>query len=693
MRFRRDIQGLRAVAVTLVVLDHVTGWPAGGFIGVDLFFVISGYLITQIMLREHAVRGRISLTDFYRRRIRRIGPAALAVLAFTVVLSRWALDPSRAYSTVVDAAWAAGFSANWRFALTGTDYLNSDLPPSPVQHYWSLAVEEQFYIFWPWILIGSSAVALLVGRKKNLFQATAATLVTVVILLSFTWSLALSTSRPSLAYFDTFGRAWELGLGGLLALGAPLLARVLTRSWLATLTSWLGLLVIAFSASTISPQSTFPGPAASWPVIGAALVVVAGLATAPRHAVILCNPISDYLGKISYSLYLWHWPIVILVGPRLQMDGAGRHALLIGASVLAASLSFHAIEEPVRKSDWLTKRPVGTDDAGKGALTRWTIPAALAVALTVALAYTLPQPSTTSTNDPVAHPGARALLDDADAGLPTDHVENFTPSTVNVAQDVASGFDSCHQGQDESEAVACASFKAQSPAGSIALVGDSHAKHLQPAAEEYARTRSLDLLVYTKSACPLNSAAMVQPGKNFPYESCSQWNQNVLDALTADGGPSVVLVSSSTYPVAFDDQGNILEGADADRRVRDGYVDAWTRLDEAGVLVVAIGDTPAPGLDVIDCIHHHRDELSECAAPRDAALLDRGTIQAEAAQLTNTSWLDLNDYICPADLCPVVIGGVVVYRDSNHLTASYARTLAPMLGEGLDRAGVSSRYG
>ena len=348
--FRADIQGLRAVAVLLVLLSHYFEQPAGGFIGVDVFFVLSGFLITGLLLREHDVTGRISLRGFYARRARRILPVGVLVIAVTSAVSYLLLVGGRAQQVLTDALWATGFAANIHFQRVGTDYFQDERPPSPLQHYWSLAVEEQFYVLWPLVLL--LALGLAAGRGWRRPRAVLAGVTAAVFAGSLWWSLELTASSPTVAYFSTVTRAWELGVGALLALAHRPLLTLPTA--VATALSWAGLVGLVMSAVVIDGTTPFPGAAAIAPVLATAALLVGGMGRtstrSPSASWGLCNAVSGYLGQISYSLYLWHWPVLVLAEALVGDPSAPVRLLLLASSVGLAVLSFHLVERPVLRS-------------------------------------------------------------------------------------------------------------------------------------------------------------------------------------------------------------------------------------------------------------------------------------------------------------------------------------------------------
>lgn len=358
-KFRPDIQGLRMIAVVAVILDHLLGWPSGGFVGVDIFFVISGFLITSLLLREHEKTGTISFLGFYTRRVKRIIPAAVLVIGATVVTAWFLFAPGRLRSTLGDAIWAFVFAANWRFGITGTDYFNADSAVSPLQHFWSLAVEEQFYLVWPWVML--AIFALISYGRGTRRRARVVVLAAIIVLTagSFAWALWETSTVPTWAYFSTFSRAWELGIGALLAVVAGVFSGI--PPWLRTALAWAGLVGIAISVFLVSADhGGFPAPLAALPVLATALVITSGTGGDARFIWPITNRVSSYIGDISYSLYLWHFPFVIFLGPFFPENGWVYYVIALLLMCSVSMLSYHLVEDPIRRG----KRGSEGDAAG-----------------------------------------------------------------------------------------------------------------------------------------------------------------------------------------------------------------------------------------------------------------------------------------------------------------------------------------
>jgi peptidoglycan/LPS O-acetylase OafA/YrhL len=352
--FRPDVAGLRGIAVLLVVLFHAgLSQVSGGFVGVDVFFVISGFVITGVLLREHEKTKGTSLLAFYARRARRILPAGTVVIIVTVLISyRW-LGFIAGNQVAQDDKAAALFYANFHFISLSTNYFTSHLPPSPLQHFWSLSVEEQFYLVYPTIFL---CVAL-VWRRQPIVRKLAVVLL-VVIGASFVLSVVQTASNANAAYFSPFTRAWELALGALVAIGSRPLSKL--PSTLAAALTWAGMACVLLAAFLYTSATAYPGDAVALPVLGAA-AIIAGGAAAPAvgaEAVLGRLPL-QWLGLISYSLYLWHWPLLVVPEEHATHPLSLEHKLLLALLAVAVSaVSFVLIENPIRKAKKLSRRNV-----------------------------------------------------------------------------------------------------------------------------------------------------------------------------------------------------------------------------------------------------------------------------------------------------------------------------------------------
>ena len=668
--FRADIEGLRAVAVMFVLLWHAgIPWLPGGFVGVDVFFVISGFLMTSILHREQLRDGRVSITGFYARRARRLIPASVVTLVFTAAATALVLPETRWRDIGVDIAAAGGYVVNWVLASRSVDYLSQDAAPSPLQHFWSLSVEEQFYIFWP-LLLG--AIAWLVTKARSRITPPTLVLLTGIFAASLWWSIHLTGTDPGRAYFVTTTRVWELALGGLVALALPKLAAIPRAA--AAAIAWMGVIGIMATGLLLTTSVPFPGSIALIPTISTAMVIAAGPAAGPLGPVrIFDNRVVLWIGGCSYSMYLWHWPVLVIGGYWLT-DGlreitVTEGVVLVAVSVLPAWLSLRSVENPIRQADSVVESVRHSLSlAGFGIM--------ISVAAGLVLMTWVPKPADTGYVSQYVAPsgeseriGAELLAPDpwnSPAAVLSDSVASITPNPQDAPGDNPPVYDNgCHLDYGESSPNWCI-FGDTTSNVNVAVIGDSHAAQWLPALQSVADKRKWKLWFSTKSACPFLDAPIEY--RNQPYQECAEWNRQVLERLTGPEKPDAVVLSYGDYPIP---QEELVRGA----------VARLSPVTALGIPVAIIRDTPKDNLDQSECVAAHRDSLTACATPRDEALARRDQSQpAVAAALPGTRLVDLTDWICPSSQrCPSVIGGVLRMRDNQHLTATYARSLAPAL--------------
>lgn len=665
-RFRPDIEGLRAVAVLLVLAYHAgLPWVTGGFVGVDVFFVISGFLITGLILREVSATGRLSVSRFYARRIRRLLPATAVVLAATAALTVAFLPPVRWGPTAWDIATSATYVVNWRLA-ENADYLNSEVAPSPVQHFWSLAVEEQFYILWPLLIL---ALVWWHRRTSWSLRRTLLAGLAVIAVPSFLWSVYLTSAAAGQAYFVSTTRAWELAIGAALAIGASRLARLPRPA--CTVLAWAGLAAIALAALTFDAATAFPGYTALLPTLGAAAVIAAGVGSATTSAGwLLSVPVMRDIGALSYSLYLWHWPLLVAATAAWGEMGPIRGLMVVGFSVVPAWLTYRIIEHPIHHARTLAAHPAKAFTVGA---------IATAIGLAAAIVTTAAVPDYRTSADA---PGAAALdvdnpADDPD-GEPVDQVTAMTPNPLDVREDNADVYeDGCHQTQESAGLATCAYGDTDSDRV-MALVGDSHAAQWQPALDEIGDRAGWRVETYTKSACGFFTVP-VATLEDAPYTSCEEWNKALLEHLTGPNGPDLVVSSgSNNYRVIRD--GDVLSAGEGRQYYAEGLGRSWQAVLDSGARLAVIRNTPWLDIDVPECITEQPEQLTECAASRDKAMDKSGDAQLTAAkEIDGLNIIDLASAICPTERCAPVIGDVIVWRDKHHITATYARTLASHL--------------
>ena len=678
------------MAVVIVVLYHASSPVTGGYVGVDVFFVISGFLITRQLADELVARRRVSFVGFYARRARRILPAATVVIVATVVVARVVLTPEAARRAFEDALAAVFYGANFRFAVEGANYLNSTLTPSPLLHFWSLSVEEQFYLMWPLLLVLSSFVWLAPRRKAERRDRSAkhgggnsrrapslaavCAVLGVVMVASFAVCLWLTKSSPSWAYYSIFSRAWELAAGSLAAFAQPLFGRLERR--LAAVLSWLGLVAIAWAALDFNGRTAFPGTAAVVPVAGAAAVVLAGGA-APNGwgaARLLGTRLFQWLGAVSYSWYLWHWPVLVLAPYILGHSLSGlQTAAAVVISLAFAVLSYLVVEQPLRKAKPLLRRP-------RLALAGVVPLVSLAVGAIVASSLTLPVlEGTGAAARPALGPTGELTLAQLEndlraAAKPGPVPVNLTPTLSAApeaqAQVVRNG---CSLQRTGTESKPCV-FGDPTASVTVALFGDSHAAQWFPALELISDQQHWRLVDFTKSSCPPVQVTIAS------YPQCSTWRANA-EAQIAALDPTLVVVSWARLdePTALRSPGT---GSRAESWA-EGAEQTFAFLRSHSQNVLFISDTPTMSEDVPDCLSGHLSNVAACSTPRGKAL-QLPTIRQEeitAATDESTRVLDPTPWFCTPAECPAVVGNIVVYRDNAHMTPQYSRFLAPVLAK------------
>jgi peptidoglycan/LPS O-acetylase OafA/YrhL len=648
--FRPDIEGLRAVAVLAVLAFHAhVPHIAGGYVGVDVFFVLSGFLITSLLLDERVRRGSVSLARFYGRRARRLLPASLLVVLVTLAGAYVIGGPLELHQTAADARSVASFTVNFRFAGAQTGYFAPISRPSPFQHYWSLAVEEQFYFVWPALLLllawgaGSREA---VRRRLLVFLA-------VLVPASFVWCVLQTHSSQPHAFFLLPSRAWELGIGALLAV-VPV--RALRRSTTTAL-SVAGAGSVLGSFVLLKETTSFPGWIVAAPVLGTAalLVVGAGAADSAIPRLLSLRPLQR-IGRYSYSLYLWHWAVLIVAAmakPRV-LESFPKGAAIVALSVVPAVVSFHLLEDPVRRSAWLAKVPVRS------------------IALGVALVATGLVASIIGFDGPAMATGRTAEA--TSALTPTDYVpRNITPSILDARSDGSSleSSASCDIDRFTTEDEPCF-FGDLRSSTTVVLIGDSHANMWFPAVREFAERHHWKLEVDVTAGC----AGILYPDK--PY--CEEHRELVLDRLARQRPAYVVLVDYGRLSL---DRGVSEAGwADALRSTLDRLPDShW----------IVFGESPRPSGAADSCLAKHLSDVRPCEQRPDEPQYQRFVQTGRRiATRSGDGFVDFTPIMCTDARCPVVDGNVMVYGDENHVTNTFVRRTTPQLLRAMDAA-ISGR--
>ncbi|GAA2130622.1 acyltransferase family protein [Glycomyces algeriensis] len=680
--WRPDIEGLRAVAVGVVIAAHI-GFPymAGGFVGVDVFFVISGFLITSLLLREIDKTGTVSIAGFYARRAVRLLPAAATVLVATLVAAWLWLPRTRLGEIAADAAAAALNVINIRLAQEGTDYLNAEVPPSPLQHFWSLAVEEQFYIVWPLVLLAIALLGARFGRPGKFTLArhrnrgpgrtAAITAFLVVAGGASLWASATWTAGdPVWSYFGIHTRAWELAVGALIAVAAGRI-RAWTPTWAAALASWAGLALIVAAVFWLDEHTVFPGTAAMLPVAGCALVIAAGCVPHRfgAQALLGIRP-AQFVGKISYGLYLWHWPL-IMIGPAvmgLEEVRVRHYLLLMAVAFLLTIATFYLVENPIRTRRTLVQVPSRALALGGG-----LIAGMLAVSI-----FMVQQPMPAEENGEAAEItgddstvwemiGESSDVESVPANLTPSLDEAGTDEPALYAEDCVTAWEGtdlkdCRFGDPDGEKT-------------IVLFGDSHAAQWFPAFNQLAEASGWKLLPLAKAGCSVAAVSEHDSHLDRRYTECEEWKEKAFAEIESLE-PDVVVTS------AYDEKEILAD--DPDQAWADGWAESLNRLDEAAGEVYYLADSANPPGDTPACLAEHSDNVTECVVDVEAATTrpERRAAAIETIEAeTDATVVDPIPWMCDVqnDTCPVVVGNFLVYRDGNHLSPRFVAELTPQV--------------
>jgi peptidoglycan/LPS O-acetylase OafA/YrhL len=680
-RFRPEIEGLRAVAATLVAVYHIFFGRVSG--GVDVFFVVSGFLITTSLLRQVEQGGHPDLVRFLSRLMARLLPLALVVLGAAAVGIVLILPVTRQASALGEVVASATYWENWMLALKAVDYAAQDEVKSPVQHFWALSVQGQFYLLWFALVSGTLVVA---GRRR--FRLAMGTVFGVVLVVSLAVSILLTEANQPLAYFHTGTRMWEFAAGGLLAMTIGHL-EVRPRP-LAPVMGWVGLALIVSCGLVLDVSTMFPGFVAVWPVAAALLVLMSG-GTRSRWSVdrLLGSRPFVAAGGIAYALYLVHWPLLVFV--QTVRERTGPAELPVGLAILLASVILAIIGTrlvaspasgwlsarwPGRRVMWAGAGSIALVAAGAFALASPVLPGGGEPLLDPAI-YTgagasvsrpseAPHASTTPGSSPGAEPSAgnRPSVSPAPSIDPHADQVPFGPDLRTIGMDRGHFYhDGCLQKLTAESLILCTGGS-RDGSTTVMVVGGSHSLHWLPAIEPVARERGWRMITALKADCPMSAGPF---GDDDRQRSCEQWNRSLIQRILADPPDLLITTSTITTPRGED--------------VPAGYVERWNELAAAGIPVVGIRDTPRASSDRPDCLARHRDDPWACDIDRSPTLDPVDPASLVEDRPSSLVLVDMSGALCSTESCPAVIGHVVVYRDAHHLSATFAQTMSRMLAE------------
>lgn len=609
-----QIQALRALAAGLVLVYHAK-WFDGGYIGVDIFYVISGFLITGILLRELDSNGRVLLGAFYARRTKRLLPASFVVIFATGVAALILLPASMRQSLGKDLIAAATYISNFLFALWENDYQNLNSTPSPFIHFWSLAVEEQFYLFWPFFIL----ILFRIGKRRAVLYGVIA-----VLVLSFLFSLYLTERAPIWAFYILPTRAWELAAGALLVFLPELKS---ARPFLAL----IALITIGAGTIIFNETTPFPGTAALVPVIATVLLLATRSQWPPFIDVIAKSRTTQWLGAISYPLYLWHWPVLVIpaiyIGEELSSQ---QITLLLALTVGLAGLTHRYVEAPMR--DAKLSQPTVLKFA------------ALATCISVivgGLTY-------------VQHSNIITITETVKISL--DQVRskpeiNSDGCHIHIRQTVSPR---CEYGDITSEET-------------IVLYGDSHAAQWFPALDLIGKKRGIKIVSLTKSACP-SAEVIKEISSQYDVKDCQAFRDSSVARINKIKPLAVILTGMQPFTAPYSDQS-------ARSWWLAGETKVFNRIKSATKFPIYLTDTPLPRVDIPDCLVAGRGAKCDTAKPISTE------VAAGLIPINPTPWL------C-RDICPAIVDGIIAYRDKSHLTVEMSEHLSRELENALVRLGL-----
>lgn len=652
--YRPDIDGLRAVAILLVVTYHIWFGRVSG--GVDVFLMLSAFFLTRSFVQRMDAGHEVSATARLLATFRRIVPAAAVTIVAVLIVVR-AVYPSTTWKAIWEQSWASlSYVQNWLLAGDAVDYYARTDVPSPLQHFWSLSVQGQAFVLWAALLSGCAVLVRRTGRSAD---RVVAVVFGAVFILSLIYSIVRTETAQQRAYFDTAARLWEFAAGSLLVVVLPhlRLSRVA-----AAVVGWAGLVGLVACGMVLDVQGGFPGYLALWPILCAVAVVVSGSSSGSAGpARLLASRPLQFFGRDAYALYLVHWPILVtwmVLQDRLEVGLIGG-AFLIALSLVLARLLTATVDSPVRR--WRAH------ESGM----RFPIAVIAASATVVVLPLVAWQTATERREQVVAqaaivaNPGARVLFDTAvvEPGsdvemipLPTQlddewmQLERECSGAYAVSDEILAG--SCFQTPDVNRASQV-----------VVVMGDSHAQQMTGALLPVAEENGWGVLTLIRGGC-----AMGLEEFGADAEACPRWREAALQHVERIAPDAVMTIVTRADP------------GDDDEQLRPGIEGFVDRLDAAGIPIIAVRDNPRFTFDMFGCVVD-ADDPEVCATPRSSSLSEANP--ARVLERESITHVDLTEWICPNDVCAPVIGNVAVFRDDNHLTLAYARSLAPALAEQL----------
>ncbi|WP_100333138.1 acyltransferase family protein [Bacillus alkalisoli] len=655
-KFRPELEGVRAVAAILVAVYHIWLGTVSG--GVDVFFIVSGFLITTSLLAKIEKEGKVRYTEYLLGLGRRLFPLAFLVLLVSAVFSFLVL-PQLQWRQVIAEIFASGlYVQNWKLAVDAVDYLAQNNSASPLQHFWALSIQGQFYIIWPVVIF----LAFLIAQKlfKAPLRKTLLAVLTIIFISSITYSIYITSTNQPWAYFDTFARVWEFSLGGILALLLPYLS---LNKWISTIIGWLGLGIILLTGILLPVSTVFPGYAALLPTSGVILIII----SAENYAKfgvkrLLGSKFFQHFGSFSYGFYLWHWPLLIFYFAYFQVETVSlRDGIIILLLTYVLSLvTTRVLESPVRHlSVRHSKRKLAI------ILLSFALPVFVAN-FTWSVYLDRMEEEMKAQYEIQDYPGARVLYENVEATPGVVPIDTPLDATSRLPIFYADG---CYVKMRDRGVKICSYGETENPEYTIALVGGSHSGHWFPALEQFAADLNIRIDVYNKDACRFST----EDFNGLLSDTCMEWNELVIEPLM-ENKPDLIFTTATVYG------GNV---------VPEGYKEMWRKF-EGVTNIFAIRDTPGMEIDIPVCVETNGPE--ECSVERSGVLADMPPWEDIEGIPDNVYYADLTEYFCDNEVCHAVIGNILVFRDHHHISTLYSMTLAePLKREIMKALDISKR--
>jgi peptidoglycan/LPS O-acetylase OafA/YrhL len=662
--FRPEVQGLRALAVLMVVTYHVWLGRVSG--GVDIFLLISAFLLTLSFVRKVEAGKSLNLLSHWLHLFKRLLPAAVVVL-LGILAGTWLVLPQSCWPDVLDQAWASLlYRQNWLLADTAVDYYAQDHSgASPLQHFWSLSIQGQVFILWPLIFAGAALVWRLLRRlpagcPRPSYRMVLLTAFSGIFVVSLIFSIDQTATNQAYAYFDTRTRLWEFALGSLLALGLPYLK---PGKVLRVLLGWAGLAAMVSCGLVLTVDRSFPGYIALWPTLAAAAIIVAGR-SGSRFGVdrlLSWKPLVA-LGDNSYALYLWHWPVLVLslAAAGVEEPGLGLGLYIIAASIALAVLTTRFVEKPLREWHWPQLR------AWRTAVVVAACCALLAGPVAVWQTSLLAEEAAAAAQSRELTPGAASLAPE-NAGKPVPEAR-LIPAPAAMKNEWADIDGLCTDANVPSDPLLAGCLQNDRPGTvtkRIAVLGDSHAQQYMAALGPIAEQHSWEVVTLLKGNCRFGAESAERD------QECNDFNRASAAYVMEHRPDAVFTVASLT-----------LEEAPFETEVP-GYIDGIRQFTDAGIDVVGVRDNPRFAINMPECVQKNGPKAPQCNVPLNESLAESSPLDTYRGQVDRLHLMDLSDFICAGGICPAVVGNVYVYKDDNHLTKTYVQSMIPMIEQRL----------